>query len=724
MAMNQSVTSVLLSVTLLAGSGTLSSYSGSPPRNNSMIQVKTSAPVASDNPLLGKFSTLHGTYPFGKIKNEHYLPALKEAIAAGKKEIDVIANNTAAPSFENTIVALDQSGELVGVVSRVMMNLNGAETTPELQKIVKEASPLLSDYGNDIRLNEKLFARVKTVYDNRSKLKLDPESQTLLEKTYKGFSRNGANLSEADKARLRDIDKQLSQLSLSFNEHILNETNTWLMEVTNEKDLAGLPDFVREAAKQTAKEKGKQGWVFTLQAPSYGPFMTYAENRDLRKKMALAYNARGFNKDANDNQAIVKDIVKLRHDRARLLGYTTHAHFVLEDRMAQTPEKVNGFLEEMLGYARPVAVRQMQELTQYAKKNGFSENQLQRWDYAFYAEKLKKEKYEISDEILKPYFKLDNVVNGVFTIANKLYGLNFKENKQIPVYHPDVKAYEVTDEKGKFLAVFYADYFPRAGKRSGAWCTGFRNQKMVAGKDIRPHTVNVCNFTRPTETKPSLLTFNEVTTLFHEFGHGLHHMLSQCKYNATSGTSVSWDFVELPSQVLENWCYEKEALDLFARHYQTNELIPAELVEKIKASANFMQGYTTMRQLSLGMLDMAYHGKVQELGDLATFEKEAVGRTSLFPDTDGISISTAFSHIFAGSYSSGYYSYKWAEVLDADAFEFFKQKGIFNKEAAKAFRDNVLSKGGSQPPMELYKRFRGQEPTPNALLKRSGLVVQ
>ncbi|MDJ1506475.1 M3 family metallopeptidase [Xanthocytophaga agilis] len=688
-----------------------------------MTDIKNTQLETTQNPLLESFQTPHETFPFDRIKNEHYLPALKEAIEAGKKEIDAIVNNPEAPTFENTIAALDQSGSLVDRVSAILFNLNSAETSPELQKIVKDASPLLSEYGNDIRLNAVLFDRIKTVYDQRNELNLSVEGKTLLDKTYKGFARNGANLNEDDKARLREIDVKISELSLTFGEHVLNETNAFLLEVDNEEDLAGLPEFVREAAKMAAKEKGKSGWAFTLQAPSYMPFMAYGENRELRRKLAMAYNSRAFLGNENDNREIVKNIVALRHKRAQLLGYESHAHFVLEERMAGAPKKVIHFLDELLEYAKPVAEQQMQELTQYAKTQGFAEERLQRWDYAFYSEKLKKEKYAIDDEILKPYFKLENVIDGVFKVANKLFGLNFKENKQIPVYHPEVTAYDVTDDNGNFVSVFYADYFPREGKRNGAWMTSYRDQRILNGKDIRPHVSIVCNFTKPTETKPSLLTFGEVTTLFHEFGHALHGMLSKCAYGSTSGTNVYWDFVELPSQIMENWCYEKEALDLFARHYETNEPIPQELIEKIIASANFMEGYGTLRQLSFGMLDMAYHGNAQPISDVAEFERQAILQTSLFPETEGINTSVAFSHIFAGGYSAGYYSYKWAEVLDADAFEYFKEKGIFNRQVADAFRENILSKGGSEAPMDLYKRFRGQEPSPKALLKRSGLLV-
>ncbi|MCS6967909.1 MAG: M3 family metallopeptidase [Cytophagales bacterium] len=677
----------------------------------------------SSNPLLAPFETPHQTIPFDKIRLEHLMPALEEALAQGRKEIEAIANNPQPPTFENTIVALDQAGELLSIVQAVMFNLNSAETSPELQRIVREASPLITEYQNDILLNEKLFDRIKQLYQQRNKLSLDPEGATLLEKTYRQFARNGANLPSQEKARLREIDKRLAELSLRFSENVLKETNDFVLHITEEKDLAGLPDFVREAARLAAKQRNLEGWVFTLHQPSYVPFMTYSDNRSLRKKMFMAFSSRAFKGNENDNQAIVKEIVQLRHQRAQLLGYPSHAHFVLEERMAGSPKRVNEFLDELYRYAKPVADRQMAELLAYAQKNGFPEDRLQRWDYAYYAEKLKQEKFGISSQVLKPYFRLEKVIEGTFAIANKLYGLVFKENPSIPVYHPEVKAYEVFDEQGNFVAVYYADFFPREGKRAGAWMTTYRDQHVRNGKDLRPHVSIVCNFTRPTETQPSLLTFEEVTTLFHEFGHALHGMLSRCKYQATSGTSVYWDFVELPSQIMENWCYQKEALDLFAHHYQTGEPIPQEFIEKIVASANFMEGYATLRQLSFGMLDMAYHDKPQPIDDVDAFERAAIAKTNLFPEVEGINTSVSFSHIFAGGYSAGYYSYKWAAVLEADAFEVFKEKGIFNKEVANAFREHILSKGGSEHPMTLYKRFRGGEPSPKALLRRSGLLA-
>jgi peptidyl-dipeptidase Dcp len=674
-----------------------------------------------NNPLLENWNTPFQTVPFDKIKNEHFVPALQYAIQEGKKEIESIANNPDAPTFENTIVALDNSAMLVGRVSVIMANLNSAETNPELQKITKETSPMLSEFENDVILNEKLFKRIKQVYDNRASLQLDAESSMLLEKTYKRFTRNGANLNASQKELLRSIDKNLSALFLQYGENVLNDTNEFLMELTTEQELAGLPDFVKEAAQQTAKKKNKTGYVFTLQAPSYLAFMTYSTNRDLRRKMFLAYSSRAFKNNKNNNVSVITDIVKLRHQRARLLGYNNHAHFVLEERMAGTPETVNKFLDELFTYAKPVAEKQIQELLDYAKKQGFTDDKLQRWDYSFYAEKLKKEKYSIDNETLKPYFKLENVVAGAFGVANKLFGLTFKENTSIPVFHPEVKAYEVYDEKGNFLAILYTDFFPREGKRSGAWMTSYREQKKVNGQDIRPHVSLTCNFTRPTDTKPSLLTFDEVTTLFHEFGHCLHGMLANTTYQSLSGTNVAWDFVEMPSQVFENWCYEPEVLASFAKHYQTGEIIPQTLVQKIKDASNFMEGYATMRQLSFGLLDMAWHGQfLDKVENIEDFERKAIGKTDLFPAVGNISTSTAFSHIFSGGYSAGYYSYKWAEVLDADAYELFKEKGIFNKDVANRFKE-MLSKGGSEHPMVLYKRFRGQEPSPKALLKRSGL---
>lgn len=676
------------------------------------------------NPLLQKFNTPFGTPPFADIKNEHFLPAMKEAIAAGREEVNRITASRERPDFANTIEALERSGELVGVIAGIFFNLNSAETNDEIQKIARDLSPMVSDYSNDIMLNEALFLRVKAVHDQKGSLVLTAEEKTLLEKTYKSFVRNGANLNEAQKARLREIDKELSRLSLEFGEHVLEETNSYFLEVTDEKDLSGLPDHAVEAAALAAKEKGKEGsWIFTLQYPSYIPFMTYADNRALREKLFRASGAKAFKGDKNDNKEIILKKVRLRHERALLLGYPSHAHFVLEERMAESPSKVTDFLENLLGYAKPVAIKEVQELTAFARSLGGPEK-LEKWDVAYYSEKLKMEKYSIDDEMLKPYFKLEDVVDGVFQVAQRLYGLAFKELKDIQVYHQDVKVFEVVDEFDRHIAVFYADFFPRPGKRNGAWMTSFRGQKKGAqGEDVRPHVSIVCNFTKPTATKPSLLTFNEVTTLFHEFGHALHGMLAEGKYESLSGTSVYWDFVELPSQVLENWVYEKESLHLFARHYETGEPIPLDLITRIKESANFMEAYQTVRQVGLAKLDMGWHtAKAAEVKDVAAYEKELQKDTELLPVAEGVNTSCSFSHIFQGGYSSGYYSYKWAEVLDADAFEFFQEKGIFNKDTADLFKKHILSAGGSEHPMELYKRFRGKEPSPEALLRRSGIL--
>lgn len=674
------------------------------------------------NILLQKFNTKLDTAPFSKIKNEDYLPAFHEAIRLAKAEIDEIVNNTENPTFKNTIEALSFSGDTLDRISNIFFNLNSAETSDEMQKIAQEVSPLLSEFGNDIRLNAALFAKVKSVYEQMESLNLNPEQKTLLDKQYKSFSRNGANLPEDKKNQLREIDKELSTLSLKFGENVLAETNAFEMHLTDEKDLAGLPEGTIEAARSLAKAQEKEGWIFTLDHPSYLPFVTYADNRELRKKMTIAFGAKGFQNNEFDNQEIVLKIAKLRFERANLLGYKTHAHFVLEERMAENPEKVLSFSNDLLAKAKPAAKREFEQLSAFAKKLDGIE-QLEKWDGPYYSEKLKQQLFNLDDEKLKPYFQLEKVLNGAFNIAGKLYGLTFTEVFDIEKYHEEVTTYEVKDQNNELVAVFYADFFPRKGKRNGAWMTSFKSQYIKNGVNERPHISNVCNFTKPTETKPSLLTFNEVTTLFHEFGHALHGMLANTVYPNLSGTSVYWDFVELPSQIMENWCYEPEALALFAHHYETGEIIPQEYVEKIKESASFLEGMATMRQLSFGLLDMGWHGQdPTNITDVKTFEKEQFASTQLYPDVAENAMSTAFSHIFQGGYSSGYYSYKWAEVLDADAFEYFQEKGIFNKEVADKFKENILSKGGTEHPMTLYKRFRGQEPKPDALLKRAGLV--
>ncbi|WJS95243.1 M3 family metallopeptidase [Flavobacterium johnsoniae] len=668
------------------------------------------------------FNTKHNTAPFSQIKIEDYVPAFNEGIALAKAEIDAIVNNPDAPTFENTIVAMDFSGDILDRLSSIFFNLNSAETNDEMQKIAQEVSPLLSEFGNDIRLNADLFAKVKAVYDQKESLNLNPEQTTLLDKKYKSFSRNGANLPEEKKNQLREIDKELSKLSLQFGENVLAETNNFELHLTDQKDLSGLPEGTIEAARLLAKNQEKEGWIFTLDHPSYVPFLTYADNRELRKKMAITFGAKAFQNNEFDNQENVLKIAKLRFERANLLGYKTHAHFVLEERMAESPEKVFSFLNDLLAKAKPAAQKEFAELTAFAKELDGIE-QLEKWDGAYYSEKLKQQLFNLDDEKLKPYFQLEKVLDGAFTVAKKLYGLTFTEVFDIDKYHEEVTTYEVKDAENNLVSIFYADFFPRKGKRNGAWMTSFKSQYVKDGVNERPHISNVCNFTKPTETKPSLLTFNEVTTLFHEFGHGLHGMLANTVYPSLSGTSVYWDFVELPSQIMENWCYEPEALALFANHYETGEIIPIEYVQKIKESASFQEGLATLRQLSFGLLDMAWHGQdPTSITDLKAFETEQFANTQLYPDVKENAMSTAFSHIFQGGYSSGYYSYKWAEVLDADAFEYFQENGIFNEEIAKKFKDNVLSKGGTEHPMTLYKRFRGQEPKPEALLKRAGLL--
>lgn len=668
------------------------------------------------------FTTSYESAPFSAFKAEDFKPAIEKAIAESLKQIDAIANSKEKPTFQNTIEALAYNGEKLDRITAIFFNLNSAETNKDLQKVAQNISPLLSDYSNDIRLNTSLFQRVKKVYDGRKKLKLSPEETTLLEKTYKGFTRNGANLSEKDKERLRELDKEMSRLRLIFGENVLAETQAFELHITDKNDLKGLPNFAVEAAAQIATDRKKQGWVFTLDFPSYSAFIKYAENRELRKKMFIAFGSRGFQNNSNDNQKIALEIAKLRHERANLLGYKTHADFVLEETMAENPTTVNNFLNNLLEKAKPAAQRELEELKTFAlERDGIRD--FQKWDFTFYSEKLKQKRFNVDDEKLKPYLSLNNAVNGMFQVANRLYGLNFEKINNIEKYHEEVETYKVTDEKGNYVALFYTDFFPRPGKRAGAWMSSFKNQYIKDGVNSRPHVIIVCNFTRPTQTQPSLLSFYELRTLFHEFGHALHGILANTKYPNLSGTSVSRDFVELPSQVLENWCSEEETLALFARHYETNELIPMELVHKIKESSAFMEGLQTMRQLGFGVLDMAWHNSnPNTIKNIKSFEDKAVAPTELYPKIDDTCISTAFSHIFQGGYAAGYYSYKWSEVLDADAFQVFKEKGIFNREVGNSFKEHILSKGGSEKSMELYKRFRGKEPSPDALMKRAGLV--
>lgn len=674
-----------------------------------------------NNPLLEKFDTPFESAPFSKIKNENYKPAFIKAIEEAKAEIEAITQNPESPTFSNTIEAMELSGEKLGRISSIFFNLNSAETNDEIQQIAQEVSPLLSEFGNDVRLNQDLFERIKTVYNQKDAFDLTEEQTYLLEKKYKGFSRNGANLNEEDKNKLREIDKQLAMLSLQFGQNVLAETNAYELIITNENDLKGLPQYAIDQAKADAEQKNHEGWLITLQAPSYIPFMQYADNRELREKLFRANGVKAYQDNEYNNEENVKNIVKLRHERAKILGYKTHADYVLEERMAKTPVTVLDFLHDLLTKAKPFAEKEIKELADFAKITDRIEI-LQRWDHAYYAEKLKQKKFSLSDEELKPYFQLDNVVQGAFVVATKLYGITFKETDYIDKYNDDVTTYEVLDQDNNFLSLLYTDFFPRAGKRPGAWMTSFREASNVNGHNKRPQVSIVCNFTKPTKDTPSLLTFQEVTTLFHEFGHALHGMLPNTTYESLSGTNVYWDFVELPSQFYENFCYEPEALKLFAKHYQTGKIIPQELIEKVRASSSFMEGYQTVRQLSFGLLDMAYHGNdLIEIEDLQAFEKETFKQTELYPEVDKNMMSTSFSHIFQGGYSSGYYSYKWAEVLDADAFSFFQETGIFNKDTANKFY-KLLASGGTIEPMKLYEEFRGHQPTSAALLKRAGLV--
>ena len=671
------------------------------------------------NPLLTPFDLV----PFSTIKNEHYLPAIKAAIAQAKNEIEDIYINEEQPNFDNTIAALDYSGNQLSRLSVLFFNIYSSNADDEIQHIAMEVSPLLSEFGNDVNLNEKLFHRIKAVYEKKDSLSLTTEQHTLLENTFKNFARNGALLNELQKDELRELDKELSQLSLVFGAKVLNDTNAYELLIDNESDLAGLPiDNITEA-REAAKAKGKEGWLFTLDYPVYLPFVTYIQNRDLRKKMVLAKNALGFQNNENNTEETLLTIAKLKIKKANLLGYKTYADYVLEERMAKTPGTVKHFLNELLEKSTPFANKEFAELEQFAmEKDGIGK--LERWDGAYYSEQLKKSKFNLDEEELRPYFSLENVLNGVFDIAGELYNIKFTKAPEVEVYHPEVTVYKVTSTAtNQLVAYVYTDFFPRSTKRAGAWMSSFKSQCKKNGVDERPQVSVTCNFTKPTATKPSLLTFGEVTTLFHEFGHALHGMLSETTYPSLSGPHVYWDFVELPSQIFENWCYEKEALSRFAKHYETGEIIPDALIEKIKAAASFEAGMQMLRQVGLASIDFGWHAveSLENVKHVKEYEAELTAKTSLYPETAGVCTSTAFSHIFQGGYSAGYYSYKWAEVLDADAFEYFKERGIFNKEVATKFKQNILAAGGSAHPMELYKAFRGAEPSIEPLLKRGNL---
>lgn len=688
------------------------------------LSPQEAAQIKANNPLVKPWNTPYQTPPFNSIKTEDYKPAILFALDEAKKDVNQIISNPEKPSFENTIIALEKSGSLLNRILSVFFNLNEAHTSEAFQKIAEEITPELTKYSNDMNMNPELFARVKEVYDSRDDIPMTLEQRTLLDKTYKGFIKNGALLKGNDKDEYRKISEELSLLSLKYNRNNLAETNAYLLHITKKNDLKGLPQYAIDAAKETAKQRKMKGWVFTLHYPSYIPFITYAENRELRKEIWMASNLKGNNNNENDNKENVLRIANLRLRMAQLMGYKSYSEYVLVDRMAENPAKVMKFIDDLLKSSMPFAKNDLKQITEYAKQNGFTESELQRWDFSYWSEKLKNEKYSISPEMTKPYFKLENVKQGIFTLADKLYNLEFKENTSIEKYHPEVVVYEVKDKKtDKFMGVIYMDFFPRESKRSGAWMTSFREQYVENGKDVRPLIQMVCNFTKPTAKEPSLLTFDEYNTFLHEFGHVLHGLLSECNYTSVSGTSVYRDFVELPSQILENWATEKEFLDQFAVHYKTGEKIPADLVQKIKDSENFLQGYMSVRQLFLGLVDMGWHSIESPIsGNVADIERANTAHAELLPVVSGSIMSTQFGHIFSGGYASGYYGYKWAEVLDADAYSVFKEKGIFNKEVAESFRKNILSQGGKKHPMELYKAFRGQEPTNKALLIRSGFV--
>ena len=674
------------------------------------------------NPLLKPFDTAYQSAPFQEIKEEHYLPAFRELIKKTEEEIKQISENPENPTFENTVEALAYSGEQLDVVSNIFFNLNSAETNDEIQKIAQEVSPLLTEFSSKISQNEKLFSRIKQVYESKNQLNINEEQETLLDKTYKDFVRNGALLSNEDKKELERINMDLSIKSLQFGQNVLSATNAYFKHIKEE--LKGIPESVLLQYQNEARERGVEGYVITLQYPSYIPLMTYAENRDLRKELALANGRKAFDNGEFDNQQIIKELIKLRQEKAHLLGYSDFASFVLEERMAKTPTHVFGFLNELLEKARPFAKKEIEELRNLAKEDGIDD--LQSYDHAFYAEKLRKIKFNLNDEELKPYFSLDKVQEAVFGLAEKLFGLKFEEihsQEVVQKYYEDVLIYKVLEQnsegKKNYKALLYVDYYPRKGKRAGAWMTSFRNQYKKDGENYRPHISVVCNFTKPMGDIPSLLTFQEVTTLFHEFGHALHGILADTQYPNLSGTSVKWDFVELPSQFLENYCYEPEFLKSFAKHYQTGEVLSDEKIEKLAQSKNFMEGYQTLRQLGFGLLDMAYHTDLKdEKIDVKNFEDSILEKTKLYPKNPETAISTSFSHIFQGGYSAGYYSYKWAEVLDADAFQYFKENGIFNPKIAGKYKI-LLSSGGTKDPMELYKTFRGSEPKVESLLKRA-----
>lgn len=674
------------------------------------------------NPLLQKWDTPFGAPPFNIIKAEHFREAISEAIRIAESEIKAVTADTSPPSFANSVETLERAGELLGRTTLLLYNLNSAETSDEIQAVAQEVAPLLTKFSNDITLNPILFERIHKIFESKETLNLNSEQLMLLEKRHLSFLMGGAALAEEQKDRFREITSELATLSLRFDENVLGETNSWQLVLTDKADLEGLPESLIETAADEARSKNIEGWVFTLHSPSYVPFLQYASKRELREKMLRAYSSRAYHENERNNTEIIIKIVNLRLELAQVLGFRNYAEMTLIDRMADTPEKVSEFLDKLYRASGPAARRDFNNIKSTAVKHGLT-GDLQRWDWAYYSEKLKKELYDFDDEVLKPHFPLENVEKAIFGLAHSLYGLTFRSNIDIPVYHKDVRTFEVYDEDGSFLAILYLDYHPRKGKSGGAWMTSYRDQKNINGQDIRPLISIVTNFTRPSENNPSLLTFSELTTFLHEFGHALHGMLSRCTYESLAGTNVARDFVELPSQLMENYAYEKDWLDQWAFHYKTGEKIPDNIIKKIKESLTFNEGYACYRQLGFGFLDMEWHSVTSPAGsEISAFEKEALIKTELFPEVKGTSTSCSFSHIFGGGYAAGYYGYKWAEVLDADAFSYFTEKGIFNKEVAVSFRKNILEKGGSEKPLDLYIRFRGREPSSEHLLKRSGLI--
>lgn len=683
-----------------------------------MTIVSTAAPaLGQTNPLLEDWNTPHQTPPFSLIRTEHYAPAMRAAIKEAEVDIGNIVKQKEAATFENTIVALQTASERLDRISGVLFNLNECNTDSAMQQVVMELTPELTRYENSVSMNEKLFARVKAVYEQRDKLELTTEQRTLLENTYKGFVRNGVNLSGRDKKIFAKNSERLAELSQKMNQNVLADNNNYILHITKERDLNGLPENVKAAARQEAAERDMDGWVFTLAYPSFGPFITYADNRDLREQMWRAYNSRGNRGNENDNNEIIREMTLLRYQQAKLLGYSNYSEYVLSNRMCETPAQLSKFFDQMLDASMPYAIQDLKDVSNYASRHG-AKLPLQRWDFSYWSEKMKQDKYDFDEELLRPYFQLENVRQGIFNLYGRLYGLTFKEAHDIDIYHPDVKVYEVYDGN-RFMAVLYLDMHPRASKRSGAWMTEFRNQSNINGNEVRPLIQVVCNFSKPVGGKPALLSFDEVETFMHEFGHAMHGMLSDCTYPGVSGTSVKRDFVELPSQVMENWCYEPEFLNTFARHYQTGATIPMEYIQKIRAAEKYLAGWLCVRQLSLGLVDFAFHTITEPIeGPIEVFERAHM--KELLPAVQGTNTSTAFTHIFAGGYASGYYGYKWAEVLDADVFSKFKQNGIFDKTTAEAFRNEVLSKGGTEHPAILFRNFMGRDPKIDALLQRCG----